>query len=111
MKIGLQVCQMLDKEILRQRLTNAAKLKTPCWTACTTSPLDVDARRKNITPWQADRAHGGRRGPNLHKRSKGQTHLLEGQLGTPARPRPRHFPLTTSSSPLAGFARWARGCR
>jgi adenylosuccinate synthase len=106
MKIGVQVCQMLDKEILRQRLTNASKLKNAMLENLYHKPLlDVDqltekyyALAKQIEPMVGDVAQ------YLHKAVKeGKRNLLEGQLGTLRDPDHGIFPFTTSSSPLAGF--------
>ena len=106
MKIGVQLCQMLDKDILRRRLENAAKLKNAMLETLYHKPLmDVDALTekyfalaKRIEPMVGDVAQ------YLHRAVKeGKRILLEGQLGTLRDPDHGIFPYTTSSSPLAGF--------
>lgn len=106
MKIGVQVCQMLDKELLRQRLQNAAMLKNAMLENLYHKPaLDVDALTEKyfalaqrIAPMVCDVAQ------YLNKALKAGKHiLLEGQLGTLRDPDHGIFPFTTSSSPLAGF--------
>lgn len=106
MKIGVQVCQMLDKELLRQRLRNAAMLKNAMLENLYHKPaLDVDALTEKyfalaqrIAPMVCDVAQ------YLNKALKAGKHiLLEGQLGTLRDPDHGIFPFTTSSSPLAGF--------
>ena len=106
MKIGVQVCQMLDKELLRQRLQNAAMLKNAMLENLYHKPaLDVDALTEKyfalaqrIAPMVCDVVQ------YLNKALKAGKHiLLEGQLGTLRDPDHGIFPFTTSSSPLAGF--------
>ena len=106
MKIGVQLCQMLDKDILHARLENAARLKNAMLESLYHKPLmDVDALTekyyalaKRIEPMICDVAQ------YLHKAVKeGKKILLEGQLGTLRDPDHGIFPFTTSSSPLAGF--------
>ncbi len=106
MKIGLQVCQLMDRAILRARLENAAKLKNAMLDSLYHKPeLDVDALTEKyfalgqkIRPMVCDVAQ------YLHRAVKdGKRILLEGQLGTLRDPDHGIFPFTTSSSPLAGF--------
>jgi len=106
MKIGVQLCQMMDKDILRARLENAAKLKNAMLENLYHKPLlDVDALTEKyyalaqrIKPMTGDVAQ------YLHRAVKeGKRILLEGQLGTLRDPDHGIFPYTTSSSPLAGF--------
>ena len=106
MKIGVQLCQMMDKDILRARLENAAKLKNAMLENLYHKPLlDVDALTEKyyalaqrIKPMTGDVAQ------YLHRAVKeGKRILLEGQLGTVRDPDHGIFPYTTSSSPLAGF--------
>ena len=100
MKIGVQVCQMLDKELLRQRLRNAAMLKNAMLENLYHKPaLDVDALTEKyfalaqrIAPMVCDVAQ------YLNKALKAGKHiLLEGQLGTLRDPDHGIFPFTTSS--------------
>ena len=106
MKIGVQLCQMLDKELLRARLSNAANVKNALLENLYHKPLlDVDALTekyyalaKRIEPMVCDIAQ------YLHEACKaGKKILLEGQLGTLRDPDHGIFPFTTSSSPLAGY--------
>lgn len=106
MKIGVQLCQMLDKELLRARLSNAANVKNALLENLYHKPLlDVDsltekyyALAKSIEPMVCDVAQ------YLHEACKeGKKILLEGQLGTLRDPDHGIFPFTTSSSPLAGY--------
>ena len=106
MKIGVQLCQMLDKELLRARLSNAANVKNALLENLYRKPLlDVDALTekyyalaKRIEPMVCDVAQ------YLHDACKeGKKILLEGQLGTLRDPDHGIFPFTTSSSPLAGY--------
>ena len=106
MKIGVQLCQMLDKELLRARLSNAANVKNALLeNLYHKPPMDVDALTekyyalaKRIEPMVCDVAQ------YLHDACKeGKKILLEGQLGTLRDPDHGIFPFTTSSSPLAGY--------
>ena len=106
MKIGVQLCQMLDKELLRARLSNAANVKNALLENLYHKPLlDVDALTekyyalaKRIESMVCDIAQ------YLHEACKaGKKILLEGQLGTLRDPDHGIFPFTTSSSPLAGY--------
>ena len=106
MKIGVQLCQMMDKELLRSRLHNASLLKNAMLESLYHKPaLDVDALTEKyyalanqIKPMVCDVAQ------YLHKAVKeGKRILLEGQLGPLRDPDHGIFPFTTSSSPLAGF--------
>ena len=106
MKIGVQLCQMLDRDILHARLENAAMLKNAMLQNLYHKPLlDVDALTekyhalaKRIEPMLCDAVQF------LHDAVKaGKRILLEGQLGTLRDPDHGIFPFTTSSSPLAGF--------
>ncbi len=105
-KIGLQVCQLFDKDLLHRRLANAAALKNPLLDALYHQPpLDADALTEKyyalgqkIAHWVGDTAlylH--------HAIANGARILLEGQLGTLRDPDNGIFPFTTSSSPLAGY--------
>lgn len=106
MKIGVQLCQMMDREILRARLENAAKLKNAMLENLYHQPLlDVDALTdKYFALANRIRPMVGDAGKYLHQAVKaGKRILLEGQLGTLRDPDHGIFPFTTSSSPLAGF--------
>ncbi len=105
-KIGVQVCQLFDKELLRSRFQNVAALKNALLENLYHKPLlDADeltekyyALGQKIKPMVCDMAQ------YLHKAVRdGKRILLEGQLGTLRDPDHGIFPFTTSSSPLAGF--------
>ncbi len=106
MKIGLQVCQLYDEALLREKLTNVASLKNPMLEYLYHKPpIDVDALvekftalAKEIAPMVCDTSW------YLFDAVKaGKTILLEGQLGSLRDPDHGIYPYTTSSSPLAGF--------
>nr|MCR4883158.1 adenylosuccinate synthetase [Clostridiales bacterium] len=105
-KVGLQVCQLYDEEILRSRLEIALVKKNVLLRELYhKDEVDLDSLVKylqniaeQISPmvcdttrflYEADRA--------------GKTILLEGQLGTLRDPDHGIYPYTTSSSPLAAF--------
>lgn len=105
-KIGLQVCQMYDDALLRERLTNAVNLKNAMMESIYhQSHIDIEeliktvkSWAKKIEPFVADTTSF------LYKAQKEGKHiLLEGQLGSMRDPDHGIFPYTTSSSPLAGF--------
>ncbi len=106
-KIGLQVCQLFDKDLLRRRIENAVAQKNVLMAHLYHRPL-LDAEQLTETYW----ALGQQIAPMvtdtalyLHDAvSAGKRILLEGQLGTLRDPDHGIFPYTTSSSPLAGYA-------
>ena len=106
LKIGIQVCQIYDEEILRQRLSSAVEQKNVTLANLYHKPpIDLEALIAHV------RDLGERIRPMvidttlfLHRALKeGKTVLLEGQLGTLRDPDHGIYPYTTSSSPLAGF--------
>ncbi|MDD2647576.1 MAG: adenylosuccinate synthase [Eubacteriales bacterium] len=106
MKIGMQICQIYDKELFRARLENVAAQKNVLLESLYGKPdLDVDAifdkmtaLAERVRPWVGDTS------AYLRKALKeGKTVLLEGQLGTLRDPDHGIYPFTTSSSPLAGY--------
>ncbi|MEG0492955.1 MAG: adenylosuccinate synthase [Clostridia bacterium] len=106
LKIGIQVCQIYDDEILRTRLTSAVMQKNATLeNLYHKPPIDLEALIAHM------KALGERIRPMvidttlfLHKALKeGKTVLLEGQLGSLRDPDHGIYPYTTSSSPLAGF--------
>ncbi|MBQ8136444.1 MAG: adenylosuccinate synthase [Clostridia bacterium] len=106
MKIGFQVNQLYDHELLMARLQNAASIKNAMLkNLYGEDGLDVEALAakyeglaEKIRPFVCDVA------AYLHKAVKeGKQILLEGQLGTLRDPDHGIFPFTTSSSPLAGY--------
>ena len=106
LKIGIQVCQIYDDGILRQRLSSAVEQKNVTLkNLYGKEPIDLEALISHV------KRLGERIRPMvidttlfLHKALKeGKTVLLEGQLGTLRDPDHGIYPYTTSSSPLAGF--------
>ncbi|MBR6706514.1 MAG: adenylosuccinate synthase [Clostridia bacterium] len=106
MKIGLQVNQLYDREVLTERLKRAAVIKDAMLeNLYGEKPLDVEALvdkyydlAQKIRPMVCDTTQ------YLHRALKeNKKILLEGQLGTLRDPDHGIFPFTTSSSPLAGY--------
>ena len=106
LKIGIQVCQLYDDEILRQRLSSAVEQKNVTLrNLYHKDPIDLEALishlkelGERIRPMVIDTTL------YLHKALKeGKTILLEGQLGSLRDPDHGIYPYTTSSSPLAGY--------
>lgn len=106
LKIGIQVCQLYDPELLKSRLENVASQKNAQLAALYNKPpIDVEAlyqkllaQAERIRPMVIDTT------AYLHRALKeGKTILLEGQLGSLRDPDHGIYPYTTSSSPLAGY--------
>lgn len=106
LKIGIQVCQIYDEDILRQRLSSAVSQKNiTLENLYHKDPIDLEALISHV------KALGERIRPMvidttayLHRALKeGKTVLLEGQLGSLRDPDHGIYPYTTSSSPLAGY--------
>lgn len=106
LKIGIQVCQLYDEEILLSRLTSAVIQKNVLLESLYYKPaIDVKPLMRHlqelgqrIRPMVIDTT------VYLHKALKeGKTVLLEGQLGSLRDPDHGIYPYTTSSSPLAGY--------
>lgn len=107
LKVGIQVSDLADKNLLRQRLVRSLSLKNILLRyGYHQPPLDPDQLTENLwrdgsrlTPYITDTT------PILHHAWKTrQTLLLEGQLGALRDPDHGIYPWTTSSSPLAGHA-------
>ena len=105
-KVGIQVCQLYDKEILRSRLEIALVKKNCLLEHLYHKPaIDLDALMarleelaEKIRPMVCDTTIF------LHKANQeGKVILLEGQLGSLRDPDHGIYPYTTSSSPLAGY--------
>ena len=105
-KVGIQVCQLYDEEILRERLKIALVKKNALLEGLYHKPpIDLEeliAKLKDlaekIRPMVCDTTL------YLHKANKeGKVILLEGQLGSLRDPDHGIYPYTTSSSPLAGY--------
>ena len=105
-KVGIQVCQLYDEELLRKRLEIALVKKNVLLEHLYHQPpIDVNelvpylqGLAEKIRPMVADTTHF------LYQANKeGKTILLEGQLGSLRDPDHGIYPYTTSSSPLAGY--------
>ncbi len=105
-KVGIQVCQLMDKELLRERLALNLVKKNVLMEHLYHKPLlDVDALTEKYY------ALGQRLKPMvcdvtqyLHQAIKEDKRmLLEGQLGALRDLEHGIYPYTTSSSPLAGY--------
>jgi adenylosuccinate synthase len=106
-KIGLQLCQLYDPDVLREKLTHALDIKNALLTSLYhAEPIDAEALiekmralAEEIRPYVADTDD------YLYEAVRaGKTILLEGQLGTLRDPDHGIYPMVTSSSPLAGYA-------
>ena len=104
--MGIQVCQLYDEGILRERLAIALVKKNCLLEHLYHKPaVDVEALvaylkdlGEKIRPMVCDTTR------LLHEADRaGKTILLEGQLGTLRDPDHGIYPYTTSSSPLAGY--------
>ncbi len=107
MKIGIQVCEIFDDELLKQRLEKVVEIKNATLKALYgADELNPEAlynylvsRRERLRPFVTDASK------LLNDAVKeGKTVLLEGQLGTLKDTDNGIYPFVTSSSPLAGFA-------
>ena len=105
-KVGIQVCQLYDEEMLRERLKIALVKKNALLEGLYHKPpIDLEelvAKLKvlaeKIRPMVCDTTL------YLHKANKeGKVIQLEGQLGSLRDPDHGIYPYTTSSSPLAGY--------
>ncbi len=105
-KVGIQVCQLYDEDILRERLKIALVKKNALLEGLYHKPpIDLEALiaklkelAEKIRPMVCDTTL------YLHKANKeGKVILLEGQLGSLRDPDHGIYPYTTSSSPLAGY--------
>lgn len=105
-KIGIQVNELFDDALLRERLEKVCELKNALIVHLYhKDPLDVDAlfqemleQRELIRPYVGDVAVFVRQSLR-----DGQTILIEGQLGTMKDPDFGIYPMTTSSNTLAGY--------
>lgn len=106
LKIGIQVCQLYDHELLAQRIHGVVTQKNAQLDALYHKPhideealiAKLEAQAEKIRPMVLDTT------VYLHRALKeGKTVLLEGQLGSLRDPDHGIYPFTTSSSPLAGY--------
>ncbi len=106
-KIGFQISDLFDgKEAIYERIDHVLGLKNVLYTQLYhRDPLDRDEiyqklmeYKEIVAPYVVDTT------TLLHNAAKeGKTILLEGQLGSLRDPDMGIYPMTTSSSPLAGF--------
>ena len=105
--MGIQVCQLLDKDLLYERLLGSLVKKNVLMEHLYHhEKLDADALTEKyyalgqrLKPWVVDTSL------LLDKALRaGQDILLEGQLGALRDPDHGIYPYVTSSSPLAGYA-------
>ena len=105
-KVGIQICQMLDRDLLHERLVNNLEKKNILLQHLYHHPkLDADALTEKyyalgqrLKPWVQDTTWLLQDAVKSGKRI-----LLEGQLGALRDPDHGIYPFTTSSSPLAGY--------
>ena len=105
-KVGIQVCQLYDETILRERL-EIALVKVNCLleNLYHKPRVDVDALFHHLRA-QAERIRpmvGDTTAFFQEAEAQGKTILMEGQLGSLRDPDHGIYPYTTSSSPLAGY--------
>lgn len=105
-KVGIQVCQLFDKDLLHQRLTASLVKKNILLAHLYHKPLlDADALTEKYYSLGQQIRHIVRDTTQyLHRALKEDKKvLLEGQLGALRDPDHGIYPYTTSSSPLAGY--------
>ena len=107
LKIGIQVCQLYDEEMLRERLTSVVQQKNILLEHLYHKPLlnleelmkTLQEKAERIRPFVVDST------AFLHQALKDDKKILmEGQLGALKDPDHGIYPFVTSSSPLAGFS-------
>jgi len=113
-KIGIQISELFDDSLLRQRLSQVLPIKNTLIEHLYHKPtLKIDdlmdslqSWRDGIRPFVADTF------PILHQAQKaGKRILLEGQLGALKDPDYGIYPFVTSSSTLAGYGSIGAGLR
>ncbi len=111
-KIGIQIMEIYDEELLRARISRTCELKNNLISdTYHTKPLDPEeiyreivSYRDRLRPYICDTT------VYLNEAIKaGKNILLEGQLGSLKDPDHGIYPFVTSSSPLAGFASVSAG--
>lgn len=105
-KIGIQVNELFDDAILRERLEKVCELKNALIVNLYhKEPLDVDALyQEMLEQRELVRPYVGNVAAFVHQALReGKTVLLEGQLGTMKDPDFGIYPMTTSSNTLAGY--------
>lgn len=106
-KTGIQICDLFHEDVLKERIESACAIKNVLLEHLYHQPLldpkaifdEVIEYKKLVEPYVINTAE------YLNKAVKeGKNILLEGQLGALKDPDHGIFPMTTSSSTLAGFA-------
>ncbi len=108
LKIGLQVGELFDDAILKERLAHTCEIKNRMIAALypDTAPLDPEALYEHLIGYRPRLAPlVGDTAVFLNQTIRdGKNILLEGQLGSLKDTDNGIYPFVTSSSPLAGFA-------
>lgn len=108
LKIGIQVGEMFDDEILKERLEKVIEIKNNYLKAMfpNTEKLDVNTMFDKLVGYREKlKPFVGNVTVYLHNAIKaGKNIVLEGQLGSLKDTDNGIYPFVTSSSPLAGFA-------
>lgn len=105
-KIGIQVNELFDDDLLRERLEKVCELKNALIVHLYhKEPLDVDALfQEMLEQRELIRPYVGNVAAFVHQALRdGKTVLIEGQLGTMKDPDFGIYPMTTSSNTLAGY--------
>lgn len=105
-KIGIQVCELFDEEVLRARVEKVCVLKNVLLEHLYHQPLLEPAALLELLHGWRDRLApyvGDAQAFVAQALAEGKTVLLEGQLGTMRDPDFGIYPYTTSSHTLAGF--------
>jgi adenylosuccinate synthase len=106
-KTGIQICDLFHEDVLKERIEAACEIKNVLLEHLYHQPLldpkaifdEVIEYKKLVEPYVVNTTE------YLNKAIKeGKNILLEGQLGALKDPDHGIFPMTTSSSTLAGFA-------
>jgi adenylosuccinate synthase len=106
-KTGIQICDLFHEDVLKERIEAACEIKNVLLEHLYHQPLldpkaifdEVIGYKELVAPYVVNTAE------YLNKAVKeGKNILLEGQLGALKDPDHGIFPMTTSSSTLAGFA-------
>ena len=105
-KIGIQICDLFHEDYLKDRLKSVCELKNVLLEHLYHAPLlDADQLFEEMMSWREVVApYVGDTSAFLHRALRdGKNILLEGQLGALKDPDHGIYPMTTSSSTLAGF--------
>ncbi len=105
-KIGIQLCELFDEEVLRTRVEKICTLKNVLFEHLYHQPkLEPEALMTLLLGWRDQLAPyiGDAQAFLTQALAEGKTVLLEGQLGTMRDPDFGIYPYTTSSHTLAGF--------